>query len=129
MGAYTFGPPILRKAAAIAGVTMTLVAGTWYTVNKTVGTAAEQEEKVFEYKTSSGSGIHGTGSGTITASGKLILQDTSDAGWTVQAGANAACVETCTHACAFGVNTAATEADIVDCHDATADECLCLGPN
>ena len=45
----------------------------------------------------------------------------------VQAAANQACDTTCTSACVFGVNTAATEADIVDCADATADECLCAG--
>jgi len=50
-------------------------------------------------------------------------------GWSVVAGANTACTTTCTSACVFGVNTAATEADIVDCADATADECLCAGSN
>jgi hypothetical protein len=44
----------------------------------------------------------------------------------VVAGANTACSTTCTGLCMFGVNTAATEADIVDCADATADECLCV---
>lgn len=44
----------------------------------------------------------------------------------VVAGANTACSTTCTGFCFFGVNTAATEADIVDCADATADECLCV---
>lgn len=52
---------------------------------------------------------------------------TSDLGWAVVAGANTACNTTCTNACVFGVNTAATEADIVGCADATADECLCAG--
>ncbi len=54
-------------------------------------------------------------------------QSTSDLGWAVVAGADTACNTTCTSACVFGVNTAATEADIVDCADATADECLCAG--
>jgi hypothetical protein len=44
----------------------------------------------------------------------------------VVAGANTACSTTCTGFCFFGVNTAATEADIVNCADATADECLCV---
>ncbi len=44
----------------------------------------------------------------------------------VVAGANTACSTTCTGLCLFGVNTAATEADIVDCAGATADECLCV---
>ena len=54
-------------------------------------------------------------------------QSTSDLGWAVVAGANTACNTTCTSACIFGVNNAATEADIVDCSDAAADECLCAG--
>ena len=53
----------------------------------------------------------------------------SSIGWTVVAGANTACTTTCTTPCIFGVNNAATEADIVSCSDNTADECLCGGPN
>ena len=54
-------------------------------------------------------------------------QSTSDLGWAVVAGANTVCNTTCTSACIFGVNTASATADIVDCVDATADECLCAG--
>ncbi len=57
----------------------------------------------------------------------ITLSGTGSNGWAVVAGANTACNTTCTAACIFGVNTAATEADIVDCADATADECLCGG--
>lgn len=44
----------------------------------------------------------------------------------VVAGANTACSTTCTGFCFFGVNTASATADIVNCADATADECLCV---
>ena len=64
---------------------------------------------------------------TVTSSGDITCTATGDIGWSVVAGANTACNTTCTNACVFGVNTAATEADIVDCADATADECLCAG--
>lgn len=65
--------------------------------------------------------------GAITVRSTIISSGTSSIGWSVVAGANTACNTTCTAACVFGVNTAATEADIVDCADATADECLCAG--
>jgi hypothetical protein len=64
---------------------------------------------------------------TVTFAGTLIGTGTSTIGWAVVAGANTACTTTCTTPCVFGVNTAATEADIVACADATADECLCAG--
>ena len=62
-----------------------------------------------------------------TFNGTVLSTATSSIGWAVVAGANVACNTTCTNACVFGVNTAATEADIVACTDATADECLCAG--
>ena len=64
---------------------------------------------------------------SLSATGEITSSNSTTIGWTVQAGANQACTTTCTSACVFGVNTAATEADIVDCADATADECLCAG--
>ncbi len=66
-----------------------------------------------------------TDSGTIamTSAGDVTMPTTMS--FSVVAGANTACSTTCTGLCLFGVNTAATEADIVDCADATADECLC----
>lgn len=69
-----------------------------------------------------------TGVTSITLTGMGVTSTaTTDLGWAVVAGANTACNTTCTSACVFGVNTAATEADIVACTDATADECLCAG--
>jgi hypothetical protein len=64
---------------------------------------------------------------TINSTGELIGAGTATLGWAIVAGANAACSTTCTTPCVFGVNTAATEADIVACSDTTADECLCAG--
>lgn len=60
------------------------------------------------------------GAGTFTSTANSF-------GWSVVAGADTACTTTCTSACVFGVNTASLTADIVDCADATADECLCAG--
>lgn len=65
---------------------------------------------------------------TIGTAGTLAVNGTAATG-SVVAGANTACNTTCTTSCLFGVNTAATEADIVACTDATADECVCLGAN
>jgi len=62
-----------------------------------------------------------------TFSGTLIGTGTATLGWVIVAGANTACTTTCVTPCVFGVNNAATEADIVGCADATADECLCAG--
>lgn len=50
--------------------------------------------------------------------------------WSIQAGANTACNTTCTHACVFGFDDGAADAEtIVACDDAAADKCLCAGPN
>lgn len=62
------------------------------------------------------------GAGTFTSTANSF-------GWSVVSGADTACTTTCTSACVFGVNTASLTADIVDCADATADECLCGGSN
>jgi len=70
-----------------------------------------------------------TANSTIACANTITSSRTTDIGWSVVATANQACTTTCTSACVFGVNTAATEADIVDCADATADECLCAGAN
>lgn len=65
--------------------------------------------------------------GTTRMGSGLIISRTTNIGWPVVAGADTACNTTCTQACVFGVNTASLVADIVDCADATADECLCAG--
>ena len=117
--------PITTLIATVAIVT----SGVFFRVTKATPTVAIRNESIFELKTSSGVGLTVDGSGSLTASGKILSQRNTDLGWAVVAGANAACNTTCTSACVFGVNTAATEADIVGCVDATADECLCAGAN
>lgn len=54
---------------------------------------------------------------------------TGSLGWAIVAGANTACNTTCVHACVFGFDDGAADAEmIVACDDATADRCLCAGP-
>ena len=65
----------------------------------------------------------------IDAGAATFTSTANSFGWSVVAGADTACTTTCTSACVFGVNTASLTADIVDCADATADECLCAGAN
>ena len=48
-------------------------------------------------------------------------------GWTIQAAANQACNTTCTNGCVMG--TDAVTFGFLACTDATADSCLCAGPN
>jgi hypothetical protein len=93
-----------------------------------VTTVADQTGSAFEIRNSANTLIHKVDKdGVITFPSTLIGTGTSSIGWAVVAGANTACNTTCTTPCVFGVNTAATEADIVDCASATADECLCAG--
>lgn len=65
--------------------------------------------------------------GNVVATAGITSTATTTIGWSVVSGADTACTSTCTSACVFGVNTASLTADIVDCADATADECLCAG--
>lgn len=71
--------------------------------------------------------VDGAAAWSFTTGTGFVGTGTGDIGWTVNAGANTACSSTCTTPCVFGVNTASATADIVDCADATADECLCAG--
>ena len=86
-------------------------------VNNGAGT---DEDDDFTVNVTGGAYEIDAGAGTITSTA-------NSAGWSVVAGADTACTTTCTSACLFGVNTASLTADIVDCADATADECLCMG--
>lgn len=61
---------------------------------------------------------------TLT-SGTLVSTNTTDIGWTNQAGANTACNTTCVSACVFGFDDDTDT--IVNCADATADKCICAG--
>ncbi len=95
---------------------------------KKTPTVAIQNEKILELKSTSGAGLSVTGSGSLTASGKILSQRTTDLGWTVKAGANTACNTTCTSACVFGEDTGVI-GTLLQCTDATADVCICAGAN
>lgn len=70
----------------------------------------------------------GAATGTsLSVSSFLRSTSATDAGWSVVAGADTACNTTCTNACGFGQNTG--DMAIVDCANATADVCVCLGAN
>lgn len=106
----------------------TVVAGTG-TINTNLSASAGESAGVVGTVSNHALNIRTNGSTvfTVGTTGTLIGTGTATLGWAVVAGANTACTTTCTTPCVFGVNTAATEADIVSCADATADECLCAG--
>lgn len=109
------------KGAAYVGGALTIVgAAAFAAITATTGDFTGAVEAL----SFSGSTLK-TSSGAVL-NGPLTVNQTNNI-WSVVAGANTACNTTCTSACVFGVNTAATEADIVDCASATADECLCAG--
>lgn len=72
-------------------------------------------------------------SGTLTVqktayfSSGILINRTTNIGWTVKAGADQACNTTCTFACVAGFAAAVTGSDPVTCENATADLCICAG--
>lgn len=109
------------KGAAYVGGALTIVgAAAFAAITATTGDFTGAVEAL----SFSGSTLKTTSGAVI---GGVLTVNTSNNIWSVTAGANTACNTTCVSACVFGVNTAATEADIVACSDATADECLCAG--
>lgn len=66
--------------------------------------------------------------GAVITSGTFTSTKTTDLGWSLATGANTACNTTCTSACVLGWDTSVTEVAVI-CTDATADKCLCAGPN
>ncbi len=68
-------------------------------------------------------------SGGISGANEIVSTRTSHLGWSVMSAANQACVTTCTYACVVGFASAVSGSDPVDCSNATADACLCAGPN
>lgn len=125
-----YGPVTLRQRIAIAAAGLLTIVGTgvFFKVQKTTPTLAIRNEKILEVKSSSGTGLYVTGSGSTTQSGTIKVQRTTDIGWSVVAGANTACNTTCTNACVIGEDTSVL-GQFVNCADATADSCLCAGPN
>jgi hypothetical protein len=70
----------------------------------------------------------------VAAGSNLVVENGTDGALNIPqvrvvAGANTACTTTCgaNRGCLFGQNTAALTYAIVDCSDATADICVCLG--
>ena len=63
----------------------------------------------------------------LHVNGQAKIDQTDSIGWAGVAGANTACNTTCVSGCVFGQDTATMA--MVACTDATADLCLCAGPN
>jgi hypothetical protein len=64
----------------------------------------------------------------ISITSTFVSTATSSIGWSIVAGADAACNTTCTSACVMGFAIdAAGGSNPVACTDATADNCLCAG--
>lgn len=101
--------------------------GTRYILNTPSGASATANIATWTGTGSNPAGVAIRANSDITGSGRIISESGSSLGWQVISGANTKCNTTCVHACVFGVNTAATEADITTCEDATSDECLCAG--
>lgn len=125
---YTSNLSFVRKnPITTAVVTITLLTGTIFTVTKTTLTATVRNEKVFEYTTSSGSAIYGTGSGNLAISGTLVSDRATDIGWSVVASGGNICLTACTHACVVGYGSETQ--GFVSCTSTSVDDCLCSGPN
>lgn len=67
-------------------------------------------------------------SSSMSFTNNLISTNTTNIGWSVKSGANTACNTTCTYSCVFGEDTSIV-GTFVACSDATADVCVCAGPN
>lgn len=75
--------------------------------------------------------VLGVATGTsVAVTGSITSSAATTIGWSVVAGANAACSTTCTNACVLGFDNGAADAEaLVDCADTTADVCVCAGAN
>ncbi len=121
----------LALALSVASMLMATInivgSGVNLKVVKKTPTVAILNEKIFEVKSTSGSGLHISGSGSLTASGKILSQRPTDIGWALVSGANTACNTTCTSACVIGQDTVTFA--LVACTNAIADVCVCAGAN
>lgn len=73
------------------------------------------------------------GIGTFNPTGRFVVSGSGTIGWTRKSSANQACSTTCgaTTGCAFGLDQGTLGValpNLVDCSDATADQCMCTGP-
>ncbi len=70
--------------------------------------------------------------GPLATNSTIISSATATIGWSMVSVANQACNTTCTYACVIGFDTGTlgvTLPNLVACTDATADDCICAGPN
>jgi hypothetical protein len=92
--------------------------------------ADNSEDLTIEFKTDEVELSSSTAVATFDFAGVYPIVSGTTAIWSIQAGANTACDTTCTHACVFGFDDGAADAEtVVACNDATADKCLCAGAN
>lgn len=126
------GPPAVARyiAAAVIGTVMLIsqTGGPHFKIQKLTPTLAIRNEKIFEVKSSSGTGLYTTGSGNVVMSGTLLIQRPTDAGWSLVSATNQACNTTCTSACIFGEDTGVL-GTLLSCSATSSDVCLCAGPN
>ena len=90
-------------------------------------TIAAEDDVILAYSTGAAIATFDGATKSTTLAGTLNGTAATGLGWVIASGANTACNTTCgISACAFGVETT-TDADFVNCADATADVCICTG--
>ena len=130
---FDFGTLIPKSDSATIEGTITLANG------GTVDNATNNKIKIGE-NSEDLSFVFAANAASIESSTGVVVFDfgtvlpistaTSALGWAIAAGADTACNTTCAHACVFGFDDGAADAEtIVACTDAAADKCLCAGPN
>jgi len=70
-----------------------------------------------------------TQNGSMEITGTFRVSKAETVNWELKAQLNTACTTTCTYACVMGFATNTGGDSIVSCTDATADKCICAGPN
>lgn len=97
---------------------------------------ATQTADIMVVENSAGTDIMTAATGGVKITGDLQLTNvmsatsTSTLGWTAKSATNTKGVDSCTYACVFCLASGgASDGTMVGCNDATADFCLCAGPN
>lgn len=153
--AVEYSKAAIAKIAIVSAVIfMSIGSGASGLVKKATPNGASEARNIYCWKSASGSGLCVTENGALHASGGLLATNTkirgnmsgsslnvdgsvktssgiisnrpTDLGWNRAASANQACNTTCTFACAFGIDLVG---GLLSCNDATADSCICAGPN
>ena len=114
------------NVAAVATVIVAAAIGGFLTQVKTPD-GESGSRNIHCFQSASGSGLCIRENGNLVGSGAIISEYGGTIGWTVQTGANTACIATCTFACVFGFDDDADT--LVDCADTSADRCSCSGPS